>query len=114
MNILLLEKHNGKFDLPKGHVEPGETFLEGALRETFEETGLHHHKNFQVYPYHYISVPSRKWLRFYLGVTKEQKIKIAPEEHYDFHWVSPEQAIKTFGPDNQFSNIITAMKALVD
>lgn len=36
----LLMRHAHRFDLPKGHVEPGETELECALRETQEETGI--------------------------------------------------------------------------
>lgn len=30
----------GDWTLPKGKLDPGETFLEGAVRETFEETGF--------------------------------------------------------------------------
>ena len=37
--VLLLERNDGRWDLPKGHVEEGESFLEGALRECQEETG---------------------------------------------------------------------------
>lgn len=37
--ILLIER-NGRWDLPKGKVEAGETLLQGALREVEEETGV--------------------------------------------------------------------------
>ena len=36
----LLMKHRDRLDLPKGHVDPGETELECALRELREETGI--------------------------------------------------------------------------
>ena len=36
----LLMKHPTRWDLPKGHVDPGETEVECALRETAEETGI--------------------------------------------------------------------------
>jgi bis(5'-nucleosidyl)-tetraphosphatase len=36
----LLMKHLDRYDLPKGHIEPGETDLECALREMNEETGI--------------------------------------------------------------------------
>ncbi|MGE4004041.1 MAG: bis(5'-nucleosyl)-tetraphosphatase [Planctomycetaceae bacterium] len=36
----LLMKHADRWDLPKGHVDPGETEIECALRELEEETGI--------------------------------------------------------------------------
>jgi len=36
----LLMKHRNRYDLPKGHIEPGETDQQCALRETKEETGI--------------------------------------------------------------------------
>lgn len=36
----LLMRHADRWDLPKGHVDPGETDLECALRELAEETGM--------------------------------------------------------------------------
>jgi bis(5'-nucleosidyl)-tetraphosphatase len=36
----LLMRHADRWDLPKGHVDPGETDLECAYRELIEETGI--------------------------------------------------------------------------
>lgn len=36
----LLMRHDDRWDLPKGHVDPGETEMECALRELWEETGI--------------------------------------------------------------------------
>jgi len=36
----LLMRHADRWDLPKGHVDPGETEMECALRELAEETGI--------------------------------------------------------------------------
>ena len=38
--ILILQKRNREWVLPKGHVEPGETHAEAAIREVREETGV--------------------------------------------------------------------------
>lgn len=37
---LLIMEHADRLDLPKGHVDPGETQMQCALRELEEETGL--------------------------------------------------------------------------
>lgn len=36
----LLMEHKDRLDLPKGHVDPGETEMQCALRELVEETGV--------------------------------------------------------------------------
>lgn len=38
--FLLMVRHPTGYDLPKGHIEPGESELDCALREWAEETGL--------------------------------------------------------------------------
>lgn len=40
VNSFLLMKHPTRWDLPKGHVSPGETELQCAFRELAEETGI--------------------------------------------------------------------------
>lgn len=38
--ILLLKKKNNEWELPGGHLNVGESFLNGAIREVFEETSI--------------------------------------------------------------------------
>ena len=40
VRYVLVEQRSGNYSFPKGHVEPGETETETALREIWEETGL--------------------------------------------------------------------------
>ena len=39
-HYVLVREKNGSYGLPKGHVEPGETLAQTALREIREEVGL--------------------------------------------------------------------------
>ncbi len=39
--VLLLGRASGHWVFPKGHIDPGESKLEAALREVEEEAGLH-------------------------------------------------------------------------
>lgn len=38
--VLVVSQHGTSWSLPKGHIEEGETPLEAALREIYEESGL--------------------------------------------------------------------------
>lgn len=40
VSSFLLMKHHDRWDLPKGHIDPGESETECALREMQEETGI--------------------------------------------------------------------------
>ena len=93
----LLMKHAHRYDLPKGHVEPGETEKQAALRELCEETGIPA-DNLQLDErFHYQSVYYPRYRRLggqkvektlvvYLGwLLKDQPI--LPTEHHAHEWV---------------------------
>lgn len=40
LELLLVEAHHGGIGFPKGHMEKNETYLDTALRESYEEVGL--------------------------------------------------------------------------
>jgi bis(5'-nucleosidyl)-tetraphosphatase len=102
----LLMKHADRWDLPKGHVDPGETDLECALRELQEETGITA-VDVEIDPgflftlqYHVQSARTGgrrqlKTLQLYLGrLTRD--VPITPTEHLGYQWFdwSPPHAIQ--------------------
>jgi 8-oxo-dGTP diphosphatase len=109
--VLMLQRKNGNWDLPKGHVEENEPFFEAAVRECWEETGLSPKNGLDIYPYTYISLASKSWVRFYLGYTNSRKIKLSPE-HISYRWATPQEAIKYFKRNTHFSQIVRAMYTL--
>lgn len=106
---ILLMKHPKRWDLPKGHVDEGETNRECALRELQEETGiaLEHLRIDDGFKYkdRYIVESKRgkkkKTLIIYLAELIEE-VEIVPTEHEGFEWVdwNPPHAIqeKTIDP----------------
>lgn len=94
--VLLLKRsmeskgNPGKWDLPGGKVEEGETFDKAAIRETLEETGLN------VKIIHVIGAgesEAPKYRVAYLIVEAQilsGNLKTS-EEHDDFIWVQPQQ-----------------------
>jgi len=98
--LLLLLRCYRNWDFPKGGIEPGESPMQAALRETREESGITQlafkwGEDFrETEPY---GRPP-KIARYYLAETREARIllSISPSlgrpEHHEGRWVSPAQA----------------------
>jgi len=116
IKFLLLYKGGTYWNFPKGHFESGETGLETALRETYEETGLKK-SDLKIIPefraYEKFSFPSGnqmiyKNLILYLAETNKEEIKIAPREHFGFGWFLYRDAVKTIG--KKYSGVKKVLK----
>jgi 8-oxo-dGTP pyrophosphatase MutT (NUDIX family) len=102
---LLLLRAYKNWDFPKGLIEPGETELDAAKRETREETGLTEldfpfddaHKD--TFPY-----AGGKIARYFLAETGESKIELPVSaelgrpEHHEWRWVSFDEAENLLPP----------------
>ena len=107
--LLVFETYSKCWSLPKGHIEAGETDVQTALRELYEETGLTANLDtsrcaFIEYP---ISSFARKQVAFFLGeVTGVPKVR---EGEIDkFKWVTAEEL-----KDYLFPDTYEACKALL-
>lgn len=103
----LLMKHADRWDIPKGHLDPGETLLECAYRELIEETGIAKHQlrqadsfefvhDYEVKLKRYGFEPRRKRLVVFGGILVEP-VKIKATEHLGHRWVlwQPPHSIQT-------------------
>ena len=84
---LLLRREDGKgWELPGGHLNEGETFLRGAKREVFEETGIKLSK--------LMVVRKERDYCLYKAIPKVIKVKLS-HEHTKFKWVDKRLLFKT-------------------
>ena len=92
----LLMEHVDRLDIPKGHVDPGETELECAYRELAEETGIapddiHLDANFRFTLNYEVrnkrtgNKPANKQLVVFLGRLL-RPVGIQPTEHEGYQW----------------------------
>lgn len=93
----LLMRRLGKWDLPKGKVDRGETPSEGALRETEEECGIHVEIDRKLcITYHTYSANGRKMLKkthwFMMRCLDDRRMKPQEDEFIEeLRWVSKEE-----------------------
>lgn len=93
---ILLMEHADRLDLPKGHVDAGETEMECALRELEEETGIgvadieidphfRFEHRYKVFPKRFHGQECDKTLVIFLGYL-QRDVKICLTEHRGFRW----------------------------
>jgi molecular chaperone GrpE len=111
--ILLLKRSKkslnpGKWDLPGGTLEKGETLEEALLREIEEETGLEvevgeiigtaefnkESKNFS---------EEKRGLRYLTYYSGDDEVELS-EEHQDFKWLTVDEALEELSEKDGFEN----------
>ncbi len=90
--FLMLER-DGWLDMPKGHIEEGESSRTAEIRETKEECGLDvvlddHFKEEVEYWFTEKSEKIKKKVTFYLARAPSEEVKIS-NEHLGYEWVVP-------------------------
>jgi 8-oxo-dGTP diphosphatase len=87
--------HRPKYDdwsLPKGKLDPGEDFEEGALREVDEETGLRCRLGRELPSTRYTDAKGRPKLVRYWEMTPESGEFRPTREVDELRWLPPEEA----------------------
>ncbi len=99
--ILLLqrnpEKANGsKWGVPAGKMDKGESVIETAIREIYEETGIRLIEN-NLKPVKSVFLRDGsfdlEWHAFSVKFQEKPDVKIEDKEHQNFIWITPEKAI---------------------
>ena len=97
--VLLVQHHKGHWSMPKGHPEEGETPVDTAKRELFEETGLEvvvlyeAHVFQERYQFKYGALLVDKTVEYYLAEVSGT-LKVQQEEVKQASWLSFVEAEK--------------------
>lgn len=110
--ILLLKRQyrEGKSNgwcLPGGKVEPGESSIDGAIRETFEESGIK--INIPTYVGSAISASKEFIVKVYFTpMSKKENITLSLREHCNYAWVNINDvdSYELAGNTKEFINLI--------
>ena len=87
------------WDLPKGHMEEGESEEQTARREVEEETGLREIElldGFRELIHYWFQVEGKKVSKtvvFYLAETRQKEVEVS-SEHIGFQWLSYGEAMR--------------------
>ncbi len=100
--IVLLRRHPNKrsgdrWGLPAGKTEVGETLRQAMVRELREETGISvAGDSLQERETWYVELPDRsfEYHTFSLALDEQPAVELHPDEHHEYRWVTPEEALQ--------------------
>lgn len=90
------KKYPNKWALPGGKVDEGENPRQAILRESLEETGIDISGNVAFYKTMYERYKEADFLYhiFRAVLDRREQVIISPNEHSEYTWVSPQEALK--------------------
>ena len=97
--------HRPRYDdwsLPKGKLDPGESFEDGAVREVLEETGVRGRIVSELEPTSYVDRKGRdKLVRWYRMELVGDPVAFAPNDEVDeLRWLTPAEAAALLSYDH--------------
>ena len=98
---LLVKQHQGHWGSPKGHIEKGERFIDTAVRELKEETGIKK-INFlrkkilfrDNYSFNNTNAKIIKIVDYFIAESLVNKVKIDNDEIINFKWTTFDKAFE--------------------
>jgi 8-oxo-dGTP diphosphatase len=88
------------WSLPKGKLEPGETWEQAALREVEEETGLRTRLEEELEPAHYLSKGRPKTVRWWRMSLVDEHGSEPDDEVDELRWLTSEEAVALLSYDH--------------
>jgi 8-oxo-dGTP diphosphatase len=101
--LLLIQDRYGKWTIPKGHLHDGESDAQAAVREVFEETGIHGALGPLISRIEYRVLSKKgewrlKQVAFFLLRTTATTVSLQAEEGiHAAEWLSPDAALARIG-----------------
>ena len=114
ISLLILKRENKAYDLPKGHIERGETAEQAAIREIKEETGI----DAALMPFfstgtRYFFIREKKKIlkrvKFFISKAESDSVKIS-EEHKGYEWCSIGDAASKL----KYRDLVRILPSVVD
>lgn len=105
--LMVKESINGRFTLnqPAGHLEPGETLVEAAQRELYEETGIQTELEYLLAIHQWIAPDNTPFIRFLFSCELSTPQPAIPRDS-DIeccHWLTPGEILNS---DNLRSRLV--------
>ena len=110
--LLIRNKRSAHWGFPKGHIEPGETKEETAVREVLEETGI----NIEIIPgfvknsEYSIQGKIEKSVSIFLARTVQENYSLQEEEIEECGWYSYDDSFKVLNYENDKTILTEAMR----